>query len=93
MILEDKEFLVNLAKFGGECKGMCKDCAFRQGSEANNDEKAVEAAHEAIFRNIPFHCHTPDFKPLDKICAGYASAMKYVSTLPKEEPFIYEYSQ
>ena len=93
MILEDKEFLVNLAKFGGECKGMCKDCAFREGSEANNDEKAVEAAHEAIFEKIPFHCHTSDFKPLDKICAGYISAMKFVSTLPKEEPFIYEYPQ
>ncbi len=75
MILEDSQFLVKLAKFGGDCKGMCKDCAVREGSEANNDEKAVEAAHEAL------------------ICAGYISAIKYISTLPKEEPYVYEYRE
>jgi len=31
-MIEEKEILVSMAKFGGDCKGMCKDCAFRGGS-------------------------------------------------------------
>lgn len=59
---------------------MCKDCAFRAGSDANNDEAAVEAAESCLIADGAFNCHTGEFKDAGRPCAGFIYASKYLTT-------------
>lgn len=79
--MQDKEMLVYLAEREGNPKGRCKDCAFRHGTDANNDTQAVKEAMESTFLEIPFYCHTDDLKPQDFPCRGYLEAAKQVNII------------
>lgn len=71
------------AKKVGSIHGyMCKDCAFRAGSDANtNDPVAVETAMECVgYEQNKFGCHTTDENGnhigSGKLCAGYLYALE-----------------
>lgn len=85
------ELISEAAKKGAminPCLGkMCTDCAFKKGTDANNDEDAVNAAMECIAGNdIKFHCHTmKDGKLVDNgPCAGYLFAKIYFDKMDRE---------
>lgn len=65
----------------GNCGRMCNDCAFKSGTDANNDVAAVEAAIYALCGGAIFHCHNPDFTDAGTVCAGYKYALQYFDSL------------
>lgn len=71
--MNDSDILVKMAN---GAKGMCKDCAFRKGTDANsNDTKAVTMAIHAILNEYPFNCHTSNFEDRGILCKGYEFVM------------------
>lgn len=73
---------------------MCHDCAFRLGSDANNDEAAVNAAADCLAFGATFNCHIDvkdqkgniiDRIDRQKICAGFAYAKQYVARFEDDE--------
>ncbi|WP_428661889.1 hypothetical protein [Runella sp.] len=66
-----------LALFAHGAKGMCKDCAFRKDSDANNDDNAVSKAMTAVLTGRTFYCHTADLEFKNIKCKGFEAAMKY----------------
>ncbi len=72
------------AKLGNIGK-MCRDCAFKKGSDANtNDHMAVELAAGCLCTGKMFNCHTADFKNADKPCIGYLYAKQYFDSLEND---------
>lgn len=60
---------------------MCKDCAFKKGTDAYNDEAAVQGAADCLAFFGTFHCHTVtdagDFIDAGP-CAGFEHAKQYL---------------
>lgn len=50
---------------------MCSDCAFKKGTDANNDQDAVQAAADCLVFSGKFNCHKKDFQNAEKPCAGF----------------------
>lgn len=79
--METSELLANAAQSGAalgiDCGKMCNDCAFKVGTEANNDGIATEGAFGCIMSDGDFYCHTPEFQKGEKVCAGFLYAKKY----------------
>lgn len=78
--------LQKLAQNGATIKNigsMCDDCAFKKGSDANNDKDAVAAAANCLWDDGPphFNCHTADFTDAGKPCVGYQYAMQYLKNM------------
>ena len=67
----------NGASLGVDCGKMCGDCAFRVGSDANNDGVATEAALQCLMSEGQFNCHTSDFQNAGKPCAGFLYAQQW----------------
>ena len=83
--MEESLLLTEAARKGamkGNCGRMCNDCAFRTGSDANNDLNAVYAALDSLMREAEFHCHTPDFKDTGRMCAGFLYAKLHLQGTP-----------
>lgn len=81
--MEDNVFIASLATGGkemGDCGKMCRDCAFVTGSDANNDDAAVQAAISCLMADMDFHCHTHDFKDAGRTCAGFQYAKQYLAS-------------
>lgn len=79
-----KHYISETAKKGaamGAGGKMCNDCAFKKGSEANNDEDAVEAAVHCILHGAQFNCHTIPGVDAGRKCAGFEYAMKYLDSI------------
>ncbi len=68
------------AALGPDQGKMCKDCAFRSGSDANNDEDAVEAAMQCLAGCATFNCHTKEFEDAGCRCAGFLYAAQYMAS-------------
>ena len=71
------KMIIEWAKKGAEITNgkygkMCSSCAFKKGTEANNDEIVIDAANCVAGSPHPFHCHELE---LNK-CRGYLYAME-----------------
>lgn len=66
------------AKLKGKHGRMCNGCAFRKGTEANNEEHNVQAAAQCLMGTGRFHCHLHgldgELKDAEKPCAGFLYA-------------------
>ena len=74
------EVLVIQAQKGaayGSLGKMCSDCAFRNGTEANNDPTAVEGAAACLASGGQFNCHTKNLTDAGKPCMGFLYARQY----------------
>lgn len=71
------------ATLGVDCGRMCDDCAFKSGTEANNDEYLMENVAYGAMQNPDaiFYCHkTSDHGILidkTKVCAGFMYAKEF----------------
>ena len=63
---------------GADCGKMCSDCAFRTGTDANNDVAATEGAISCLQWDGMFNCHTGNFSDAGQPCAGFLYAKKYL---------------
>lgn len=68
----------------GDCGRMCDDCAFKLGSDANNDEAALVAIETQLLSGGGFNCHTPEFTDAGRPCVGYLYAMQHFDYLDKQ---------
>lgn len=61
---------------------MCKDCAFKKGTDANsNVEAGTDAADCLVYRSGIFHCHLHGESPEDNpVCQGFLMAKSYLVT-------------
>ena len=91
-MVSDNELIADWAKKGaafGDCGRMCNDCAFRKGTEANNEEyTAAMAAQAVVYEMSKFVCHKEDdgkFIRLDIPCAGFQYARQYFENRFKEK--------
>lgn len=82
--ISDAEHIAQWAKDGaahGDCGRMCNDCAFKKGTDANNDPYVASAALECVVYEMgKFVCHHEDngkFIRLDIPCAGFKYAQQY----------------
>ena len=66
------------AASGIDCGKMCNDCAFKAGSDANNDDAATESALQSLQWDGHFNCHTSNFENAGVSCAGFLYAKHYV---------------
>lgn len=70
------------------CHGkMCNDCAFKPGTDANNDDAAVNAAMDCLVGFGKFNCHKEQGAELvdaGKPCAGFLYAKQYYEKMDKE---------
>jgi hypothetical protein len=86
--MELKSFLAGIAikgaAHGGKWK-MCRDCAFKAGTEANEDYEATQAAMQALVSGASFNCHTNSFQDAGCACAGYLYALQYFSAIDQEK--------
>jgi hypothetical protein len=96
-MIEENKYLADMistaARKGAELKQldpsvkMCNDCAFKKGTDANNDPEAVEAAFNCLAYFGEFNCHhtdqSGDFKDAGHPCAGYLYAKKLMDHIDK----------
>jgi len=81
--MAEKDIISEWARQGVELtKGkhgkFCNDCAFKKGTEANNDENIAIAAMECVaYKQQSFHCHTDEFKD-NGVCKGFLYALEIV---------------
>lgn len=74
----------NLAKRGAQIKNlgpMCHDCAFRPGTEPNNDEHTVMMVEDRLLWEGQFNCHITDAPDHNQPCIGFLYAMQYFESL------------
>lgn len=64
---------------------MCNDCAFKKGTDANNDETAVEGAGNCLSFYGTFNCHRMEGDEMideGKPCAGFLFAKLQMESTP-----------
>lgn len=90
---ELKELLSEYAKKGAAIytfkdptMKMCHDCAFKKGTEANDDENAVQAATDSLAScgMFGFNCHSDFGEDAGKPCVGFLYAQQYFDNLDKK---------
>lgn len=70
-------YLANLAERGSQIRFigvMCKDCAFRRGSDANLEEMTQDAAINCLSWGGSFNCHTKPGIDAKRPCIGFLHA-------------------
>jgi len=73
------QVFINAARKGAELGNvgqMCPGCAFKPGTEANNDTDFIENAAMAMAAGCGFHCHMED-----KECTGFRYARNYMDSI------------
>lgn len=83
-MVKDSDMISEWAQKGaafGDCGRMCNDCAFKKGTEANNEEYTTAMAAQAVaFEMSKFVCHKEDkgkLMRLDIPCVGFLYAKQY----------------
>lgn len=79
MISEDAKKGAALGIFKDPTMKMCHDCAFKKGTEANNDPNAVQAAVDAMSScgMFGFNCHNEFLEDAGRPCIGFLYAKQY----------------
>jgi hypothetical protein len=86
-IMSLKELIANAALKGAGMKHqesfgrMCDDCAFKKGTEANNDEIAVQDAADCLAFTGTFNCHTGGLEDAGRPCSGFLYARQYTDSI------------
>lgn len=86
------EIIATAARKGAEinpCHGkMCNDCAFKIGTDANNEEHTVCVAMDCLVGSgVKFHCHRAengDLVDAGRPCAGFLYAKIYYDKMDRE---------
>lgn len=82
------EVLCNMAKKGAQIKNlgpMCNDCAFRPGTDPNNDEITMGIVEGQLLWEGQFNCHITDAPDHNQACIGFLYATQYLESLSQSD--------